>query len=299
MPNAAGRVFQHLELLRLILLRVDPCTLLVSALRVSRRWNAAIMGSAQLQERLFFRPVTLRRGARRVQPVQNPLVVLRGWMFHMLFYINHDDADDLRWALEKGTAYPVHVPSGPSSVVPLRYILHEIQGSLYGTAAFSRRGASWRKLLLQQPPIRSFGLVVSRRSSDGWYDTEMGRADVPRGLRLGHLWDTMRQVLGRIPTSSCYLRLVWWEPTVTPFDTDEFPMADEMVRLFDSGAHSVLLIGYTEAVETQVNGYEDSEARKKPNHGILNRCEEYEPLNFHLRRLPAFYRGGRGVRRTA
>jgi hypothetical protein len=73
-------------------------------------------------------------------------------------------------------------------------------------------------------------------------------------------------------------------------------MADEMVKLFDSGAHSVLLIGYTAANDTEVNGYGDDEAHKKPNHGILNRCEEYEPLNFHLTRLPPFCVVGRGHR---
>lgn len=296
MPNASHRVFQNQELLRLILSNTDLRTLFTSCLRVSRRWNIAIVGSAALQEKLFLKPVAVRRGTRKVRPVQNPMVMLRGWMIHMLFYINHDDADDLKRALEKGTAYPVHVPASPSSVVPLRHVLHEIDGSLYSNPAFSRRGASWRKLLLQQPPIRSFGLVVCRRSEGGWFETEMGRADVPRGLRLGQLWDTMRQVLGRFPTSSCYLRLVWWEPTVTPFDTDQWPMADEMVKLFDSGAHSVLLIGYTAANDTEVNGYGDDEAHKKPNHGILNRCEEYEPLNFHLTRLPPFCVVGRGHR---
>lgn len=297
MPNASHRVFQNLELIRLILSQLDLQTLLISCLRVSKRWNIAIVGSAVLQEKLFLKPVNVRRGTRKVRPVQNPLVILRGWMLHLLFHISHDDADDLRRALEKGTAYPVHVPTSPSSVVPLRHVLHEIHGSLYSSPAFSRKGASWRKLLLQQPPIRSFGLVVSRRTGGGWYETEMGRADVPRGLRLGQLWDTMRQVLGRFPTSSCYLRLVWWEPTVTPFDTDEWPMADEMVRLFDSGAHSVLLIGYTAAADTEVNGHFDDESQKKPNHGILNRCEEYEPLNFHLTRLPPFRIVGRGARR--
>jgi hypothetical protein len=74
-------------------------------------------------------------------------------------------------------------------------------------------------------------------------------------------------------------------------------MADEMVRLFDSGAHSVLLIGYTAAADTEVNGHFDDESQKKPNHGILNRCEEYEPLNFHLTRLPPFRIVGRGARR--
>ena len=297
MPSASDRVFQNQELLRMILLRLDLRTLLTAGLRVSRRWNLAILGSAVLQEKLFLKPVVVRRGTRKVQPVQNPLVMLRGWMLHMLFHISHDDADDLRRALEKGTAYPVHVPTSPSSVIPLRHILHEIEGSLYSDPAFSRRGASWRKLLLQQPPIKSFGLVVSRRSAGGLYETEMGRADVPRGLRLGQLWDTMRQVLGRFPTHSCYLRLVWWEPTVTPFDTDEWPMADEMVRLFDAGAHSVLLIGYSMVPETQANGYTGSEPQKKVNHGILNRCEEYEPLNFHLTRLPPYRVMERGNRR--
>lgn len=116
----------------------------------------------------------------------------------------------------------------------------------------------------------------------------MGLTECSGGLRLGHLWDAMREAIGHLNTSSCYLRLVWWEPSVTPFDTEDWPMADEMVRLFDRGAQLVLLIGYTISDEDHIRGYGVERARKMSLQNVLNRCEEFAPLRFRMAKLPRF-----------
>jgi hypothetical protein len=119
------------EILEMILLQTDMRTLLTSAQRVCRAWLHLITESPSIQKALFFTPMKdSDRGsdAKRINP-------LLAEAFPPIFppkeeSKNHKfDFSDLEWTKD------------PSSM-----------------ARFVRRDASWRRMLVQQPPPPELGL---------------------------------------------------------------------------------------------------------------------------------------------
>lgn len=139
MQHAASRTFSIAELLEAILAQLPPKDLLLLQ-RVSKDWKAAV-ASKEVQEKLFFRPISsqiLDRSSygdgkwrdietqEEVQPKWNPLLEP---LYDQLF---------LR----------VHTPQ-----------IEDLP-----TSAWQRPEASWRKMLRSQPPSR--GVVTIRSNED-------------------------------------------------------------------------------------------------------------------------------------
>lgn len=126
-------------MLELILLSLDMRTLLISAQRVCHKWHNLIQVSHSLQAALFFKPVKykLPRGTQRLR---NPLVEEIIWpkfirtrgeqtcLFHMYCTL---DLPRMNKKKEK---------------------------------AYLRENASWRRMLLQQPPTSIVGIIETSPS---------------------------------------------------------------------------------------------------------------------------------------
>lgn len=167
------------ELLEMILLQLDMRTLLVSAQRVCRAWHILIKDSSSLQTLLFFKPATepfpteLRA---RSMVKNNPL----------LSYIWHEF-----WRKRVST-------SSVSHKLP--------QLDPHREKVFLREEASWRQMLLRQPPVPLMSVVEydnTYRAPQGstlWFKAE------DKILRLGYLYSEMSR-LSLIPGRD--LRTFW------------------------------------------------------------------------------------------
>lgn len=143
------------ELLELILLELDLQTLLTSASRVCHYWNQIIRDSSELQARLFFRPERQKPGLRAhlTEPCTNP------WLRQNMDIFTH--------------------------------IFSQYLATPKVEACYLYPEASWRKMLVQQPPARSLGIWTLEMGTflpEGFKNkTETMEFQDGRGLRLHNL----------------------------------------------------------------------------------------------------------------
>ncbi|RYO93275.1 hypothetical protein DL762_001224 [Monosporascus cannonballus] len=142
------RVLDIPEILEAILLHVDMRTLLVSALRVSRFWYFLVARSPQLQRHLFFREDF---SAGPADPKMNPL--LRE-TFPFCFPRDDDDGRARVYAKSERCATQ---GEGEYHNFARRTAAHV----LHNPVAFNRLQASWRRMLVQQPPLKEVGDLVT------------------------------------------------------------------------------------------------------------------------------------------
>lgn len=155
------RVLLVIEILEMILVRTDMQTLLTSAQRVCHKWHDLIQYSADLQAALFFKPVryTLPHGT---PAIRNPLLDKRIWPW---FCSTHTK----KWgaAPVKGGAKIPEIRPGDDD-------------------CFLREGASWSRMLFQQPPRSCIGLVEKDGGAvDGPAYTEVKVQLKGERLRIG------------------------------------------------------------------------------------------------------------------
>ncbi|KAJ5953301.1 hypothetical protein N7454_000197 [Penicillium verhagenii] len=160
------RILSITEILEGILLHLDLRTLLTTAQLVNRGWRQLIRESTQIQEALFLNPENGRRG--RSEPVLNPLLLDA---FPSLF----------------------PKPGGTSSIISFK-LLDMVQ-TPEKLAAYARKDASWRKMLVQQPPITEFAFadVTHAMVGDSFEQCRLnGNIDLhgrkQRGLRMDTLF---------------------------------------------------------------------------------------------------------------
>lgn len=128
------KVFLITEILELILLATDTRTLLASAQRVCRKWHFLIQDSSDLQAALFFKPVnyTLPRGT---PGIRNPLLEECIWPWFCARQAHEWKAP----LVEGGAKIPQIDPQSDE--------------------VFLRKGASWKRMLFQQPPRSCIGFI--------------------------------------------------------------------------------------------------------------------------------------------
>ncbi|KAH8680711.1 hypothetical protein BX600DRAFT_428694 [Xylariales sp. PMI_506] len=140
MPSAVAIVLCTPELLQHILLNLSMRELLTKAPRVCRNWRAVIDGSAPIQQKLYFRSI----------PSSSTAVV----------------SSSSTAAAAAGTGCGAQHNPLLAELFP-----HWFGGHFFNTAAldtlpltrrrdaFLRRGASWRRMLVQQPAITTVALL--------------------------------------------------------------------------------------------------------------------------------------------
>lgn len=127
-----SNVFQGLptELWESIFLHVDLRTLLTSATRVCHVWTTLIQNSTALQQMLFFAPNTRLQSDEKFH---NSLLVDS---FPSIFSKHEKEEDDFQFTIESWD-----------------FVKHPEK-----QLAYLRPEASWRRMLVQQPPIYKFGV---------------------------------------------------------------------------------------------------------------------------------------------
>jgi hypothetical protein len=163
LSTAVGQALSIPELLELILLQLPPQDLLLNAQRVNRRFREVIAGSILLQRALFFHPAPTDSDTA---PEFNPLLKrsFPGWFKDKRFAAasRSETFKQLNWNKSKTK-----------------------------TAAYARKNASWRRMLVAQPPatalyiVRLFPQRFSKRHT-------MKKREFTQGVRMGPFYDLVQ-----------------------------------------------------------------------------------------------------------
>ncbi|KAL2012437.1 hypothetical protein VTN00DRAFT_5155 [Thermoascus crustaceus] len=172
-----NRVLSTPELLELILLHLDMRTLLTSAQLVCHAWTDLITSSPSIQQALFFRCVPVDSSSRTsIKKVYNPLLAE---LFPPFFpqdptttataistHQGHGNEDPVQNETNNNTSL---TPDGQDAreftLASLDLAKHPEKRT-----AYLRREASWRRMLIQQPPALtvSYVSVSSSRMGESW-----------------------------------------------------------------------------------------------------------------------------------
>lgn len=165
------QVLETHELLYCICSFMDISTL-IHAQRVCKRWHEMISTSSLLQQKLYLKPwlSTDKEQGRVINPLLlrhfEPILAQK----KTYWYWDH-------------ALYPSALKVPEMSIANMKNDrrIHK---------AFIRRGSTWRKMLVTQPPIMSIGYVsiINR-------DKEWSLLSFPEGLRMGDLYDMVFQAI--------------------------------------------------------------------------------------------------------
>ncbi|GKZ19897.1 hypothetical protein AbraIFM66951_007728 [Aspergillus brasiliensis] len=173
--NSPQAVLSVRSILERILLDLDMRTLLTSALRVNRFWNFVISGSRHLQEALFLQPAKSRSCGSQ-EKIINPLLAEA---FPGIFQRNN-------------IIFPEHADS------KLTFDTLDMVKDPNRTEVYMREDASWRRMLVQQPPARELGIVSYCGDKTGFRErceiqkvSETGLEPPDDGLRMELLFEIL------------------------------------------------------------------------------------------------------------
>jgi hypothetical protein len=164
---ARDAVLATTEVLAVILFHLPPQDLLVAAPRVSKHWQSTIAACPHLQRALFFLPSPSRPAGRPFCPTPNPLL-----------------AAPFRPFLSAGAP-----ELSMEGLLRCGLPIADASDGRRRHRAFARAGASWRRMLVSQPPPRVVGCSLE---TPRWAYTAPPRRrvlELPDGLRMGQLWD--------------------------------------------------------------------------------------------------------------
>ncbi|KAI0390983.1 hypothetical protein F5Y17DRAFT_471181 [Xylariaceae sp. FL0594] len=218
MPPRYDSVLQTTELLENILEQLDIRTLLTSAQRVSRRWQGVIKQSPRLQEALFFRPAPTPPPATPDSSDASPSVnitvnPLLAEVFPLCFpneEVEEEGADaqeQCRLREQKQRAKTLWKSSFDSSPLARDERLRK---------AWMYPDASWRRMLVRQPPVVELG-VWEHWHAMGGDSHKFSVEEFPEGLRMDHLYDEATQ---KILGAEFGFRMFWGNPHVRPQSRD-------------------------------------------------------------------------------
>lgn len=213
------KVFLVTEILEMILLETDMQTLLTSAQRVCRQWSTLIENSADLQCALFFRPVKYRL-PRGELGIRNPLLADCIWPFFCARHAHRYGAPPV----EGGAKIPTFDPRDIERLF--------------------REGATWKRMLFQQPPRSCIGLVEKDgKAVDGPAYTEVKVWPYEDYLRIGDIIFSDEDRVHRHdePLGRCHLMhplpeeegLIWYGRILTKEEKKWIPSIPASVRYWE------------------------------------------------------------------
>ncbi|KAK1621775.1 F-box domain-containing protein [Colletotrichum phormii] len=319
-PRAVEAVLAIPELLESILVQVDMRTLLVSASRVSKTWKAFMDGSTAVQQALFFKPVSvdisravihgLEDGDFSSIPDQgampshttgdrliNPLLAEK---FDKCFFDfgptyscqrRANSFYELPWSKSPEPIQTVQEYwGGWSQIKPAELDDEAARYQDEARTRFTRRGATWRRMLVSQPPPPSLGymrfdvcnlLLEAQKVASSLiqqppssFSSNAAETQTPcNGVRMGELYDMVQHAAGHHGRHSLWFRVLWGKPT-TNFAFSH--VKDVFDRLM---AHTSVVVELMHADDTSL-----------PNHpqdpsdvGVFDaafRCEEHREVKF-------------------
>ncbi|KAI3320615.1 hypothetical protein HD806DRAFT_505697 [Xylariaceae sp. AK1471] len=185
MPSSRDTVLQTAELLEGILGQLEIRTLLTSTQLVNRRWRELITQSPTLQQALYFKPIAPTSGPAR----KNPLLAN---VFPLWFQEYDKQASDKFPQLCRMTDFQ-KLPMADKS----------------RRETFMHPNATWRRMLVQQPPALRLGRWRLWHMMDGdSHDFQI--LEFPDGLRMDSLYDGAQSWAWTPYTDFC----VVWDPSV-------------------------------------------------------------------------------------
>ncbi|KAK7962927.1 uncharacterized protein PG986_003752 [Apiospora aurea] len=195
-PPCAARdsVFATPELLGAILTFVSIRRLLVAGQRVCRLWKDVIDRSPQLQKHLHLQPEDDETEGGRWEdslPPAAPNPVLRH-AFQNLFFPGHGKCS-LRFGIPDLRRLPIA----------------DTKNGRRRHNAFVRTGASWRSMLVSQPPPTELVLVAGGRSQTGGMSNSTALIRFRGPVTMGLLYDLV-----------CHASLYDYEGSVVAWDVD-------------------------------------------------------------------------------
>ncbi|KAH6607373.1 f-box domain-containing [Trichoderma cornu-damae] len=268
--RATQKALRTPELLENIFLRLDMPTLLVSIQRVNKAWKQVVDGSLALQRKLYFKPdPNARRGrhpqwkwtkdSREIFPVLNTLLLRRfgscffnfggvyGWLRRAESFYEHRWTPNHHRLKKVETLFGRHMvykSMGPEEPTPLEKLQ-----AVKDRERFTRAGASWRRMLVSQPPIPDFCAMMFEPLHHDPRPQKMetstiGSDDPEGGLRMGQLYDFVQDRACNHPLDSLWFRVTWFEPH-GPFTSDlceetadkMFARTDCVVEMFNKNDH--------------------------------------------------------------
>ncbi|RAK82053.1 uncharacterized protein BO72DRAFT_523922 [Aspergillus fijiensis CBS 313.89] len=176
------------ELLEPILLALDLRTLLTSAQRVCTQWRSIVQRSSSLQEKLFFKPRATAKRHYSPEPIFNPLLTTA---FPAIFHAVSP---------HRGREF---------NIADLELITHPAKRT-----AYLRPEASWRSMLIQQPPTSSFG-IVQRSGGQLGYSGSYEIMKTEGGLRMEALFELLF-FHHDIDAYNCPDGIIWWSEGAAP-----------------------------------------------------------------------------------
>ncbi|KAJ5387907.1 hypothetical protein N7509_010448 [Penicillium cosmopolitanum] len=142
-----AKVFNTPELFEIILLHLDIRTLLVSAQRVCQTWTVLVQTSPAIQQALFFRSQENKWHTESISnPIYNPLLVEA---FRPFFPSAEAERD------------------GKEENINFSFKALDMLSSPQKKSAYMRKEASWRKMLLRQPPVYGGVTIFKMRHNRG------------------------------------------------------------------------------------------------------------------------------------
>ena len=202
MPSSIQEVLSTPELLVEILSGLDMRTLLLSQ-RVSRFWQGLVTGTPALQRLLFFEPIAAKSNAELTKHREiNPLLQAA---FPPFFKepTQYEDSEVTRLS-------DLLVQGGHKTFSFLDSRSWDKRG------AFLREGASWRRMLVQQPAALKLGYIESQGASQrSYYNSCLNQPD---GLRMHALYDLVYQFMGHQEEKSDrqWFGVYWRDPRHDP-----------------------------------------------------------------------------------
>ncbi|KAI9841697.1 MAG: hypothetical protein M1837_000429 [Sclerophora amabilis] len=180
--SSMDRVLSTPELLEKVLIQLPPRDLLVHAQCVSRAFHSLITSSPSLQQALYFRgkPGEAGRAAElnpllkeTFPPWYKDVRALASWYD----WARDEDLETMEW-----------------------------NSSDQKRAAYARSDASWRRMLVVQPPVATLKVIRTLHHMRG---SDERKAEIRRsdGLRMGTLYDLVEGGNGMYSTSS--FSLLW------------------------------------------------------------------------------------------
>ncbi|KAJ5549777.1 hypothetical protein N7535_002281 [Penicillium sp. DV-2018c] len=181
------------EIFELILLNLDTRTLLTKATRICRTWTQFINSSPALQWALFFRPLD---NVLNKSKIQNPLLAeVFPSIFRHPSAIPDDDMHDIDSEDESDDYSESHL-------VDVTFTTFDFVRRPHKLDAYMRPEASWRRMLVQQPPVYTLALLRSSLGHGGQhlYHYEVlstnDHNELSGGLRMEALFEVL--VFGEI-----------------------------------------------------------------------------------------------------
>ena len=140
------------EIFELILLNLDTRTLLTKATRICHAWTNFIDSSPPIQWALFFRPLD---NALNIPKTQNPLLAET---FPSIFHQSGTSNGKTNTTKKSSTS------TSNVTFTTFAMVKHPRKWDV-----FIRPEASWRRMLVQQPPVYTLSLLRSNVGHGGQY----------------------------------------------------------------------------------------------------------------------------------